>query len=109
MITMLVLCLNMDVSLPFWPCFLFPLPAVFDFTAHEAGWLRSNNFKRLISGLFLGCGVGFLVHTVIKGSVWFGVLQVLWFVIIQLTVALTLHRLGQLERLIKRYEEAVRY
>jgi hypothetical protein len=91
-----------------WFSFLFPLPAVADFVAHEIGLWQSNNCYRLISGLFLGTFVGISIcNFVCKGLTLFIVLQFLWLVYLEFGAALFLRCAGQLEKYIERYEKCV--
>lgn len=94
--------------IPIWVSLLLPLPAVIDFTAHELEWWRSNNTKRMASGLLLGFAVGVSGYNIFGGCAFFGFIGIAWLGILEFGVALILRRCGQLDRYVERYEKAVR-
>lgn len=92
-----------------WFSFLFPLPAVADFTTHEIGLWQSNNGYRLVSGLFLGSLIGIGVYvSVHKGLILFVGLIFLWLATLEFGAAMILRCAGQLDKYIERYEKSVR-
>lgn len=100
-----------DISasiIPIWVSFLLPLPSVVDFTAHELDLWRSNNAKRLASGVLLGFVVGVSGYAILDGYIFVGVLVIAWLAILEFAVALTLRYAGRLDGYIKRYEKGVR-
>lgn len=94
--------------IPIWASFLLPLPAVIDFTAHELEWWRSNNAKRLATGLLLGFAVGVGGYNIFAGYISLGFLQITWLGILEFGAALILRHCGQLESYVMRYEKSVR-
>ena len=88
--------------------FALPVPAFLDFTAHESGWWRSTNLRRLITGLLFGFGAGVVVEGFVEGFFWHGLAVTAWIAALQLVVAALLRANGRLEPLLIRYEEAVR-
>lgn len=94
--------------IPLWMSLLLPLPAVVDFTAHELEWWRSNNAKRLASGLLLGFAVGVGGYTALSGCAFLGFLDIAWLAILEFGVAVILRCTGRLDRYVDRYEKGVR-
>jgi len=87
---------------------ILPLPAVFDFSLHELNILKSNNPKRFVTGLMLGIPVAYSLAAFAGGHILCGIIVILWILLLEFGVALILNRNGHLEKLIKRYEAAVR-
>lgn len=94
--------------IPIWVSLLLPLPAVVDFTAHELEWWRSNNPKRLLSGLLLGLAVGIGGYALVRGPALWGAFLIAWLVILEFGVAVALQCAGRLDGYIERYERGVR-
>lgn len=87
---------------------LLPLPAVFDFTFHELNRSRSNNFRRLMTGILMGLALGLIIRIILDISVFAGINLILYIFLLEFGVAVILNRSGRLEELIRRYEQAVR-
>ena len=92
--------------IPLW-YFLFPLPAVFDFTAHELNLWRSNNYIRLLTGIFLGCSAGFSLFYIVNFHSLIGFVMAAWLVVLEFIVAFILSHYDGLQGFIERYEKAV--
>ena len=110
-LTSILLQVNSNIlasTIPIWVLFLLPLPAVFDFIAHELDLWRSNNAKRLASGLLLGFAVGVGGCAIFSGDVFLGFLQIAWLAILEFGVAFTLRCAGRLDGYVERYEKGVR-
>jgi len=82
------------------------MPAVFDFLANELKRFNSNNILRFITGILLGIPVGLSLH-LLSRSIYFMVLLILWYAVIELFAALVMHAKGHLGDYIKKYSAAV--
>lgn len=87
--------------------FLLPLPAILNFTLNELGITRNNTFKRLVTGTLMGLSIGTAILYLFSDRWLSGLILILWILILEFAVALTLHRAGILEKFVKEYEDAV--
>lgn len=87
--------------------FILPLPAILNFTLNELGITRNNTFKRMVTGIMMGLSLGIAFLSLLSEHWLSGLMMILWILLLEFAVALTLHRAGILEKFVKEYEDAV--
>jgi uncharacterized membrane protein len=99
------------IPLPFLatliPAFLLPLPAIFNFTLNELGKRKNTFFKRFLTGFLMGISIGISIEYLFSGKFLYGMIIILWIVILEFIVALILHKANILAPFVKEYEDAV--
>lgn len=99
--------ISVELKLVFILSLILPLPAILNFTLSELGKLKDNNFKRIITGTLLGISIGFALSCFIFGNYLFGSVIMLWIFLLEIAVAVILHKKKVLDKFIKQYEEGI--
>jgi len=86
---------------------LLPLPAILNFTLNELCVTKNNNYKRITSGILLGISIGFALKNICSGKLIFGISILLWIFLLEIIVAIIMHRANILEKFIKQYEDEI--
>jgi len=86
---------------------ILPLPAILNFTFSELGKLKNNNFRRITSGTLLGFSIGIALNNLISGSFIAGLIIVIWIFLLEIAVAVILHKRNVLDKFMKQYEDGI--
>ena len=94
-----------------WPpllCFLLPLPAALDFTAHElSARYRSNTFCRGVTGWLLGLALGAVYEVFKSGWTLYPFAFLVFLVALEISIAWLFYRAGHLESYLEKYQQGV--
>jgi hypothetical protein len=85
---------------------IFPLTAVIDFLGNELKWFKSNNFFRFLTGLLLGVPLGISIY-LLKESVKYLTIVVIWYLLLEIFVAICLKYKNHLDNYIIKYIDSV--
>ncbi|MBP6871338.1 MAG: DUF2085 domain-containing protein [Bacteroidales bacterium] len=98
---------DLPFYLTFITGFLFPLPAILNFTLNELGKRKNSNSKRTITGILMGLAIGMAIGFFITNRFWPGIAIIAWIILLEFAVALVLRQAGVLDKFIREYEDAV--
>ncbi|MEW6196869.1 MAG: DUF2085 domain-containing protein [Bacteroidota bacterium] len=98
---------GIDINLLLLLSFLLPLPAVFNFTLYEIGFINNNNFYRIITGLLLGISIGWAILNLLTNKIEYAFFSLLWIMILEIIVTIILHRAKVLEKFFAQYENGL--
>jgi uncharacterized membrane protein len=98
---------DLPFYLTFITGFLFPLPAILNFTLNELGKRKNSNSKRTITGILMGLAIGTAFGFLLTGRIWPGIAIIAWIILLEFAVALILRQAGVLDKFIREYEDAV--
>lgn len=86
---------------------LLPFPAIINFTFCELGKFKNNNYMRITTGILLGFPIVFSIHNLLIGNYFWGLMIFIWIFLLEISVAIILHRAKILEKFFKQYEEGI--